>query len=461
MFAKIAEISTINYKGNTLSFELLKEGATEPDPVPKFPVFGYRFEFQFSQYGRGYLNRFVTLDILDDESETFFNLFNGTIRNDLGVAIKLNSNVLFWGLADFQSLKKLEFRDEKRPVQIKFYTPVQFNNRLKLYDAEVQSAIAAVNEGSIVNAQFTRFFTLFEYVFANHLTNNFEFTAVIDGLNGDGAGWVTNSALFNNIYFRRNVMSDLDAEITLNDYASLLCTIFYLRWGFSITTGLPSIYSMHTGYLSGNQRVGLVESTKINVDSGRAFVNTVTNTTTALPVIEKNRILNNASSKDENPLASVTYEREGEEYDPSNPDFAGSAKTFRENNPNLTDVRFYDNYVGDTVPFDPYESDLSKKTAVIRLRKIGTGNVFDTILNRWNDAELSAIIFQDFTRNLAQSYMRFREEPRKNLNIVYDGLLDPMRNYTTDFDDSIYCIVRGTYDLMLEQTNVSDSIAIK
>jgi hypothetical protein len=106
-----------------------------------------------------------------------------------------------------------------------------------------------------------------------------------------------------------------------------------------------------------------------------------------------------------------------------------------------------------------YTSDFSLPESTQRVRKLSTGNVFSTIINRVNDNELSTIVFQDLTRNVAQSLMRFREKPRDNDKFAYNGILDPMRNHKTDFNDNIYVLVQGEWDLFNDVTQVTRSIS--
>jgi hypothetical protein len=458
-YAIIQSASTTNAGGVSVEIELREKDATEPDPILLFPVIGYKLRFKFSDNnGLGFLNTELTLDILDDSTDTYFNIFNGATRSYYGICIKRDDKIIFWGFPDFQSLKRIKFESRKKAIQVKFYTPIQFSKKIRYQ--RIRSLLAGVNEGSVPNSNYTRFNTLLKFVFADYLTDEFEIIARIDALNGQGTGLdgLTDPCLFNTIYFRRNTLDNIDFDISYVNFVKLICEIFYLRWGFSLTSEKPCFYSHHAGWRDGTQRISLVKPDLINVDSGRAFVNDVVNSTVALPVINKNNLLESVQSVDVNPLLSVTYNREGGDYDPSNPDFAGSAKNYTIDNPDLSDPRFYDEFEGSLIPFDPYSTVLTNPETVERIRKVGTSNVFATILNRVNDNELSTVIFQDLTKNVADSLMRLRQGIRNNDTFEHKGILDPMRNHLTDYDDNIVVLVEGEWNLERDTTIVKRSI---
>lgn len=440
----IYEITQKSARGNNITFRLLKQGATEPDPMDKLPVLGYSFRFAFSEFGFGHLNRNVTLELLDDADDTFYNLFNNTLRNDLALEI-IHEDLgrLFYGFADFQQLTQRRFEEYKKSVTIRFYTGVQYNLNLGYYSTEIQNEITKVGNAVLL----TDFFI--QAVFRNEPDGVAAAHRWTSNLTRP-SGITTDYSLFNEVWYHND---SFDEDISISEAMALVSRSFFFRYGYSFTHNKNLIAQNDSGY-QGSYDLISFKTPKVSVAPTLNVYDTDLNDDVSIPVLEKDKFLRSVRSRDINPYASVTYSRVGPAYT----DGVGRPNTFTQENENDLNPFLYDSYRASEIPFDSNISTFVA-SALRALSQVGTDDPNLFLFQGFLDSRVAGVR-RDITELNAILHMNIRTVPEKSfVNSRYAELLDPMLLHLTDFDDNAYIIVRGKYDLFREETEIQQSIS--
>lgn len=457
-YAKIASIKSEN---GTLSYEiqLFEKGGTEADAF--FPVTKQRLTFSLSENGFGLLNQNLTIRLLDDASDTYYNRFNNIDNAKFAVRVLVSKSgmytdsQIFWGFTEKQLITKKEFENNKKELTVRFYTPLQFKTRARYYSSDIQTALVT-GQGSVVASQIVRMGQLFNQVmFSDYFEDTYEWSSRLRPQTSRGSGWPVPNAFPNALYFRRSVAFGLDQDITVTDWFILILRSFFARAGYSFYAQMPSIHSVHNGRLNGERNSAVINNDLVDVNGGELIVNGVTLTNDIpLPVLQQSKILKGATRKDIAPYFSVQYTREGE-TDPD-PFLPNNNVVRREVNPNNLNPLLYEDYQGVNIPFDPYETSLSANT-MLNVGRIASGSAFLSRLSNTIDPDYDTIIAQDLTYYNARSHMDMMENVGFNNNFTYTELLDPMVNHLTDWNNKAICILRGEYDLVSHHTIITES----
>ena len=445
-----------------MTFELWEEGAAEPDPMPKFPVYGYRLRFNFSRFGFGVLNSSLTLDIVDDENGTFYDKFNNVLRNKYGARITVDGKEIFWGFPDKQQISRRIFATGIRGLRVIFYNPIQYLQQISYDFADIYEALKSTlaNSGtSLISAanedliRYGRFFQ--DTVFRNFLTDEFTVVhAFIPGTSWDSQIALDNRQIFNGSFFDRRIYAGKNLSVA--EVFNSTIRYFWCRAGYSITDQAPSIYQMDMKGGFDVCRFGDVIPLRPNdwePDPGDpgdfpfGFINEITRTAApALPELEREKFLRGTTASDENPYSEVTYTSPETEFTATNPNIADPFLSER---------------------FGPFEivsdaSDTSNDPERMRMFSVvGTTGTLVRPLRFFDlQSDPSAVNVWPHPRLIAQLHADWRNEVRINIKGTYNEILDPMRNYSTDFDANTYIITRGEYDVFREQTTIIESISI-
>ena len=470
MYSKIASIETPSAKRNPVTFELWERGAATANPMPKFPVYGYRLRFNFSQFGFGVLNSSLTLDIVDTDTDLYYSKFNNVLRNLYGVRITVDGKEVFWGFPDKQQITRRIFATGIRGVRVVFYNPIQYLQQIEydnplIYDA-LKSTVA--NSGTALSPsaeedliRYGRFFQ--DFVFADFLQSpsftpitKQPFTVVhnfIPGVSWDSEIALDNQQIFNGLFFDRRIYEN--SGLSVAEVFNSVIRYMWCRAGYSITDQAPCIYQMDEKGTADIAKFGEVIPLRPNTwvpnpfdpsDLPFGFINEITRSSYTLPELKREKFLRGTTATDVNPYREVTY------FNP--------AESFTAINANIPDPFLADRFG----PFEIVSDAAEAGNVPERLRMFsvtGTTGVLVAPLRFFDlQSDPSAVNVWPHPRLIANLHADWRNDVRVDLRGTYDGILDPMRNYSTDFDANTYIITRGEYDVFREQTTIIDSISI-
>jgi hypothetical protein len=451
----IYEIESKNAAADTIIFRLKEKSAGVVDPMPVLPLYGYKFTFNQSRYGLGLLNTKVVVDLLDDG--TIYDLFNNSLRNDIGLEIESEDiGQLFWGFADLQQLERVLFEPGKRGVRIVFYNPCSWTQNIGYYTPAVQNELADL--GIIEGITQTPFIWFTDYFVSTAFkdfenANNAVFSHRFEPQRSRFTGaLMPDFLLFNELALHRETFPD---NISIADTIAQISRSFFFRYGWSITHQAPFVGQLDIGFDDGEYNIRQLKTPKINVGDTYFLYDIDSTDDISLPVLEKNKFLQEVTALDVPPYISVTYNRVGPDRTSPN----GGLNTFTQDNPDFTDPFLYDSYRSSgQIPFDPGAD--SGDHRLLSLTVSGTDPVLASANGFLEFTRFPAAAAQDLPSINALLHMLIRQDVHKNLKGVYRGLLDPLIPHLTDFDDNAYIIVRGEYDLIRETTIIQESITI-
>lgn len=463
-YEPIYNITNKTADGFAVSFRLKKKGATEPSPIPKLPLYGYRFTFNLSKFGLGLLNSKVTVDLLDDELDTFYNLFNNNLRNNIGLEI-IHEDIgeLFWGFADFQQLERILFEDNKRGIRVVFYNPSSLMQNIGYYtppiQAELETSLGIISDGVQTNLiWFADYFVNVAFRDYQNAVNTSLIHRWIPQRSRFTGAMMPAEARFNEMAFSRLAFED--ENITVADTMGIISRTFFFRYGWSITHQSPAVVQLDTGFDEDKYDLRQLKTPKIDVSTrtvdGFFIYDIDADNDIELPIIQKNRLQRQVRALDVPPYISTTYSRVG--ADGLIVPAQQASRTIENPNPDFTDPFLFGTYVAEQSPFNSFTD--TGTSQVIALTVSGTNSVL-TNANGYLD-------FTAFPNEFAQSsasmnarlHMNIRKDIQKNIKAVYKGILDPLIPHKTDFDDNAYIIVRGEYDLLRGETIIQESISL-
>lgn len=120
-YGKIYQQSWEDALGNTVTVSIEEKGVSDASPVPFLPIYGYRFRFNLSRFGIGVLNTSFRIDILDSESEIFYNLFNNQLRDRYALRVVVAGSELFFGFPDWEQIRRRPFESGRRGISVTFF----------------------------------------------------------------------------------------------------------------------------------------------------------------------------------------------------------------------------------------------------------------------------------------------------------------------------------------------------
>lgn len=135
---KTHEIIFNNAYGKEVKFELYTS-VTVPAKIEYFPITNYRLSGKLSEYGLGYHNQRLLLEIADDKQ--FLELFNNNLEGDVAVRVLLDGVEMFWGSPEYELYSRAR-REGKEILQIEFQSGLNMSgvNILSLQDDDTSSA---------------------------------------------------------------------------------------------------------------------------------------------------------------------------------------------------------------------------------------------------------------------------------------------------------------------------------
>lgn len=456
-------IEVDNAKGQTVRFSLWSQ-ASSFEPVAFLPITGYRFRFKLSKFGFGALNTDVTIDLTDTEGGAFAAIFSENTRQEWGLRITVDGDEFFWGFPDFQQLRRDKFKQGRPKLRIKFYNPLQYAQNVRYYSDQIQTQLSDFDgtQGTEVPNDyilFTRFFR--EVAFKNffdtdtlYTTHNWESQVI----RFTPASMPDADVLLNELFFNTQFLPDEDGSVA--DAVTLISRAFNFRIGWSIDRQGIAFWKMNTGRndfdTQGSFAINRVLDTSFNVDSGRVLIYDADQQASAAkhPVIEESKITRTRppSESEEAPYSSITYEEPTDDiFTADNPDSDINAP-------------LYEDFEGRPIPFDGDQASTGGDQ-LLRITQSGTDAVLSQP-NRFADPDQDTfddgvpLSMAKLNRINAIAHLVWRQFTRQNLRFSYDGFLDPMRNHATDFDNNVYILYEGEYDLIRAETLVNKSISI-
>lgn len=444
MYAKIAEISTTNYKGNDVAFQLFEDDATEPDPMPKFPITGYRLRFKLSDFGFGILNNTLSLDILD-EDDIYYNKFNAVKRLDYAIRVTIDSNEIFWGFINFKQIERKLFQDRPNEIKITCYNPLSYLSTISITDTQAFDVFGDVVQPNVANDGRIAKVDAINCMRVGRLLTNFAFK-----LFNNQPDFITNlpyvcenasdfnatlqndeKNIINAGYFSINKFIDDEggSDSILEMLTNVMRTLF-MRCGWSYSQQKPMAAATHDAGLYASEFLRYTTLKPLATNFGLVAPYMIVNNVVEYDlvgthILEKNKFLRGATNKGINPLSVIIYKQPV----PISGTAVGANVTIDENklilNVDGVDASQGDVYESDELAFRSTptfggtffipEGDETSQNINVPGKYLGIGE----------------IILEEL---LSQIHETLRNKPKERLQFVYDGILDPMINYATDFD---------------------------
>ena len=448
-YAKIYQQSWVDASGNDIVVSIEEKSISEVAPIPLLPIYGYRFRFNLSRFGIGVLNTSFRIDILDESAETFYNLFNNSLRDRYALRVTVAGNEIFFGFPDWEQIQRKPFEDGRSGISVTFYNPLMWFKNIGYYEAGYNQILADATPGTgQVPAVFARLMDIFNSVlFEKHgLSGNVlkighrleTENAVNAGLMG-ATGTLT---LFNALY----TSSDIFPEgINVADIAVQIANSFYVRMGWSYNAQLPSVIQIDAGADGGataEYTSVVITDSVVSYGADNFTVNeSLGDVVSPAPVIEQGLIVKpQPRQRDILPYSTVQYQQQG--------------ITSTVSNDLISEPYAYPTYRGPSIDFDP-----NSAASVRVISGTDSANFLFPLPGRFKDPGLDDTLYE-LSGLLARLKLRQRSIIRPDFSFTYRGYLDPMENHITDFDNNAYIIVRGEYDLIRGETIVQESISI-
>lgn len=460
---QIRQISFVNAKGKTVRILLEKEGASFSNQ--KFPVTGYRFRWQLSEFGFGGLNQIVTLDIFDDGE--LFDILRDGRRQDVQIRILIGDKELFRGFPDYEQLKRFPKRSERREFQAVFYNPVGFKTEITFNE---QVTLDVVNENTgflsdvVVNffGGSYRISTLIRSLlreYGKNLLTNHDWTQQENSFVPSGNVFNLYNQTWVNTVFAREIEKGLMFTETCN----IVSRSFWFRFGWSYKHQAPLAIKMTGGFNGEYQLVelgnlivagtGQANNDDFIIDTEVRINETIVHSPNyQVEEIDDNKlnfINDEVEEKDIQPYLSTTYERDGEERE-------NRPIEFTQTNPD--DSILADSFTYDEIPFDIVEDGFSSLGDPVPTRVYTLSGSEADIRVPPPLGYSRGGIFYDLTEINAREHMDIRQDKGLNRSFAYTEILDPMIPYI--WDNHVWLFWRGEYDLFREETVVKDSIGI-
>ena len=442
----IRSITTEDAQGNTVVYQLLEKSVSAGSGF--FPITGAKLLFSLSRFGVGILNSQLTLDIQDDESGTFYDLFNNQLRDKYAVRILINGTELFRGIADWQQIRRFPYKEGKSEIRVVFYNPLMWYKDIGYYEAGYDTILAELTPSTpSVTPQFCRFADIFNSLLFAQYGLSGDLLKVAHGfrcendINTGILGQTGSEVLFNVLHTASNIF---EAGISVSDIAVQIANTFGVRIGWSFNAGLPMVAKNDLGRNGSSYNFAVLNDTTKMIYNDNYKVNETNGEQSAsLPQIQKSKIVRQDAEpvvQDILPYGAIKYTEPNREY--------------RFDNPNYSDVYGLPTFNAPAIQFDADDS------ASLRLLS-GTGSSAPTFPRpgKFRDPDFDNTLYF-ISELMARLRMDWRGEQRRNFKFHYQGYLDPMENYTTDFDDNVYIITKGEYDLTKGVTIVKDSTSI-
>lgn len=319
------DISINTRKGNVITFDLSVGSG-------KLNLYGYRFRFNFSEFGFGQLSQVVTLDIADDD--TLYDLIFNADREDAELTITHNQiGLLFKGYPDFQRIRRVRFFDGIRGLRVAFVDAVGFLTSVKYRVTSVATLSEKIGSlGSVANF-------INDVVFEKYDT--VKYAHRMQTTNGADLG-----TMFNGLAFSRHL-----PDKSVNEFMAELSRSFWFRYGFSQSQQAAAVMQMDAGYDNSIEFVKL-DGTKditgrFNINQSQTIVKDTytilqdTSETISVPVLDIDKLDISNRRITEEPISKyneITYE--------------GPSTQHTESNPNVTDDFNADDYSAPGIPVD-------------------------------------------------------------------------------------------------------------
>ena len=450
---QIRQIEFVNAKGNTV--RIILESETGDLSNQKFEVTGIRFRWELSEFGFGGLNQIVTLDIFDDG--IVFDLLAAGRRQDVRIRIFINDKEIFRGFPDYDQLRRFPKRQEKREFQAVFYNPIAFKKEMVWQDQLNRTGAGFETEVFLtVPSGTVRFAAIFDSLFDEYnkrLLTSHNWEQEQSSFQGSNA-----YNLFNQTYISQTFANDFGfLRQGFTDVINRLSRSFWFRYGYSYKHQQPLVIQVNAGFdgeytlteLGGLVFIGTTDepfTTPKDVYINETILQVPNFTVESLDDFKLNFLNEDTTQRDVESYVAITYGRGGEDY-------ANRLAEFTQANPDdtlLTDSFFYSDVAVDIneevgAPQFHYMFTLDEDSGSIKLPSP----------KGFKDTEIEDK-FMDLTEIMAKSHMTLRSETNKNRSFVYKEILDPMIPYI--WDNRIWHLWRGEYDLFSEETIVKDSI---
>lgn len=445
-YNSIYSISTEDAQGNTVEYQLLEKGVAAGSGF--FPITGSKLRFSLSRFGVGILNSQLTLDIVDDASGTFYDIFNNQLRDKYAVRVLVAGNEIFRGISDWQQIKRFPYKQGKNQIQVVFYNPLMWYRDIGYYESGYDTILAGLTPDTAdVPAQFCRFADIFNSLLFAQYGLSGDVLKVAHGfrcendINTGILGQTGSEVLFNVLHTSANIF---DEGINVSDIAVQIANTFGVRIGWSYNAALPMVAKNDLGRNGSTYDFAVLNDTTKMIYNGNYKVNETNGEESAtLPEIEESKIVR----QDFEPVAEDILAYGTVRYIEPN-------REFSLDNPNYMDIYALPTFSAPSIQFNPDDS------ASLRiLSGTGSSNPTFPLPGKFRDPEFDNTLYF-ISELMARLRMDWRGDQRRNFKFHYLGYLDPMENYTTDFDDNVYIITKGEYDLIKGVTIVKDSTSI-
>ena len=458
---QIRQIEFVNAKGNTV--RIILESETGALSNQKFEVTGIRFRWELSEFGFGGLNQIVTLDIFDDG--IVFDLLATGRRQDVRIRIFINDKEIFRGFPDYEQLKRFPKRQEKREFQAVFYNVVGFKNEMS-YNDQIQR--------TILDGGFTRDFSI------NFFGNSSRIATIFNSLFQEydknllvNHDWESQQSDFvltgqtynvlNQTYLNTNFAFPQFDDLTFTELCNIVSRSFFFRYGYSYKHQAPLLSKITMGFDGSYQIIELGDEIMVgigeagtdgfildtNIFLNDTIVHTPDYSVEVLDDFKINFLNEDVEQSEVEPYMAITYERNGEEHE-------NRPIVFTQPNPD--DTILADSFRYDLINHDANDDSFAGLSGggLYRMFVLTESGGFLLVQPPLGFRDIEIGGFMDLTEIMAKSHMTLRSETNKNRSFVYKEILDPMIPYI--WDNRIWHLWRGEYDLFSEETIVKDSI---
>jgi hypothetical protein len=495
-------------QGKTVAITLEQEGGSFEGLFPVESI--SKVKWGFGEFGFGGLNKEFTLEIVDDDTNEFYDLFNRVKKQDIRVKIIVDGRLYTIGFPDYEQLATTPFVDGKRRINVKFYNNIGFmasvsrrqQDRIDAFQkgAEVGSGLAPGNMFRPHEILRSLFHPYGENIVYSHRWRQRE--SNVEGSAEPGVALQYDDTVY--LIFNQLWFSIHDQEETfkpselMSELLNLLSQSLWFKYGWSVDKQKPFVAQIDTGRLTGfedvQQATGPVPHAYIEIEllpdvigefQSAANRTSITNNELVneinpdwlkqIPELDTDKVTiheRDFTERGVDPYAEVAYENESDTHIEENPEAPDAFSDTYQSSSRLAPQEEYDELNPGQPPGvmavmnDRRFHDPEPDPAVQPFQPIQFSDSFlhepETPDYRLYDPHTHGGKVHDDTHTLSElsaiMHMKIRESIQRQLVFDYLGVLDPMLNYR--YNGKAYAMIEGEYDVVKGVTEVSESISL-